>query len=98
MVWIGSRDYSSTSQYLKANNLWQNFMSAALAGTPIQSFTDAGTPTYTNLSETMPTQPQTTTTQTDTTQNGTQTGDNAATETANQATDANNATEQQAQG
>ena len=100
-VWIGSRDYSSTSQYLKANNLWQNFMSAALAGTPIQSFTDAGTPTYTNLSETMPTQnqqPQTNTTQTDATQNGAQTADNTATETTNQTPDANNATEQQAQG
>jgi len=90
-VWIGSRDYSSTSEYLKANNLWQNFMSAALAGTPIQQFTDAGTPTYTNLSETMPTQNQQT-------QTNAQTEGNTATGATDQATQAENSEEQQAQG
>ena len=101
-VWIGSRDYSSTSQYLKANNLWQNFMSAALAGTPIQAFEDAGSPTYTNqygtTTNTQGQQAQTYGYQTDTTQNNAQTGDNTATETTNQGTETENSAEQQAQG
>lgn len=42
-AWIGNRDYSSTSSYLTANSLWHNFMSAALADTPITPF-----PTTTN--------------------------------------------------
>jgi len=37
-AWIGNRDYSSTSSYLTANSLWHNFMSAALAGTPVTPF------------------------------------------------------------
>ena len=37
-AWIGNRDYSSTSAYLTANSLWHNFMSMALADTPITPF------------------------------------------------------------
>ena len=37
-AWIGNRDYSSTSESLTANNLWHNFMSAALQGTQIVQF------------------------------------------------------------
>jgi membrane peptidoglycan carboxypeptidase len=46
-AWIGNRDYSSTSEYLTANSLWHNFMSMALADTPITPFDTTTTPTYT---------------------------------------------------
>ena len=45
-AWIGNRDYSSTSSYLTANSLWHDFMSAALADTPITKFPESGTLTY----------------------------------------------------
>ncbi|MBO4352919.1 MAG: penicillin-binding protein, partial [Eggerthellaceae bacterium] len=92
-VWIGSRDYSSTSQYLKANGLWSSFMSAALAGTEIQYFVDAGTPTYTNLSETMPTTTTTPTTEnSDASENAGGTAQTDTTTTTEQSTE--QATEQ----
>ena len=100
--WIGSRDYSSTSEYLKANSLWCDFMSSALYGTELQSFPVVNDPVYTNLSETM----STTTT---TTQNSeasasaeaadAETTDQSTNQSTDQATDqsANQSTEQ-AQG
>ena len=45
-VWIGNRDYSSTSESLTANSLWHNFMSVALAGTEITEFPTVPAPTY----------------------------------------------------
>ena len=60
-AWIGNRDYSSTSEYLTANSLWQSFMSMALDGTEIIDFPQVESPTYTNLEETYQ---QTTTTET----------------------------------
>ena len=50
-VWIGNRDYSSTSQTLKANDLWRNFMSMALEDTPIESFPTVPEPIYKNKNE-----------------------------------------------
>ncbi len=48
-AWIGNRDYSSTSEYLTANSLWHNFMSMALADTPVTPFnSSSGMPVYTN--------------------------------------------------
>lgn len=47
-VWIGNRDYSSTSENLKANDLWKSFMSDALAGTELKQFPYASDPSYTN--------------------------------------------------
>ena len=37
-VWIGNRDYSSTSESLTANGLWSEFMSLALSDTAITPF------------------------------------------------------------
>ena len=45
-AWIGNRDYSSTSEYLTANNLWHDFMSLALANTPTKPFPVVDEPTY----------------------------------------------------
>ena len=50
-VWIGNRDYSSTSPNLKANDLWSNFMSKALEGTPTEQFPTVKEPKYKNTSE-----------------------------------------------
>ena len=50
-AWIGNRDYSSTSSYLTANSLWQEFMSLALEGTPITAFPAASAPTYSGGSD-----------------------------------------------
>ena len=47
-AWIGNRDYSSTSSYLTANSLWHEFMSNALADTPVTQFPTTATPAYTN--------------------------------------------------
>ena len=53
-VWIGNRDYSSTSESLTANNLWHNFMSSALEGTEITYFPVVASPEYkTSQSEMM---------------------------------------------
>ena len=52
-VWIGNRDYSSTSPSLTANSLWHNFMSAALADVPVKNFEYTDSPTYTNTNEQM---------------------------------------------
>lgn len=45
-AWIGNRDYSSTSESLTANSLWHDFMSLALANTPIKPFPVVDEPTY----------------------------------------------------
>ena len=50
-AWIGNRDYSSTSEYLTANNLWHDFMSRALDGTDIIYFPEVEAPTYNNYNE-----------------------------------------------
>ena len=45
-AWIGNRDYSSTSENLTANSLWHDFMSLALANTPVTPFPVVDQPTY----------------------------------------------------
>ena len=47
-AWIGNRDYSSTSEDLSANELWHNFMSAALEGTELVEFPIVADPVYNN--------------------------------------------------
>ena len=52
-TWIGSRDYSSTSEDLTANALWKSFMSSALEGTEVKDFPSTPDPEYTNKNEEM---------------------------------------------
>ncbi|MBR0403840.1 MAG: penicillin-binding protein [Eggerthellaceae bacterium] len=52
-VWIGNRDYSSTSEDLSANGLWHNFMSAALEGTDYVDFPIVADPIYNNTQFTL---------------------------------------------
>lgn len=47
-AWIGNRDYSSTSSYLTANGLWQDFMSRALEGQKVVKFPETKEPKYNN--------------------------------------------------
>jgi len=44
--WIGNRDYSSTSSWINCNSLWHNFMSMALADTPVTPFPTVEDPPY----------------------------------------------------
>lgn len=50
-AWIGNRDYSSTSAYLTANNLWHDFMSRALEGKPVVQFPKVDDPDYSSQSD-----------------------------------------------
>ena len=45
-VWIGNRDYSSTSEDLSPNTLWRNFMSSALEDSEIVPFPYVEDPIY----------------------------------------------------
>lgn len=47
-AWIGNRDYSSTSEWITANALWQDFMSRALEGEEPEDFPKVKEPTYKN--------------------------------------------------
>ncbi len=47
-AWVGNRDYSSTSAYLTAEPLWNDFMSMACAGHPYESFPTFADPEYGN--------------------------------------------------
>ena len=47
-AWIGNRDYSSTSEWITANALWQDFMSRALEGEETEDFPKVKEPTYKN--------------------------------------------------
>ncbi|AJC12626.1 glycosyl transferase [Berryella intestinalis] len=47
-VWIGNRDYSTTSPSLTASPLWKNFMSKALEGQPVVPFPTVADPPYAN--------------------------------------------------
>lgn len=47
-AWIGNRDYSSTSEWITANALWQDFMSRALEGEETVDFPKVKEPTYKN--------------------------------------------------
>ncbi len=47
-AWIGNRDYSSTSEWITANALWQDFMSRALEGKETEDFPKVKEPTYKN--------------------------------------------------
>ena len=45
-VWLGNRNYEQTDASLTANQLWQDFMSRALAGQEIEEFPDTEDPEY----------------------------------------------------
>ncbi|OUO87124.1 glycosyl transferase [Gordonibacter sp. An230] len=47
-VWLGNRDYEQTDPNLTANQLWQDFMSRALAGSEIEQFPETKDPEYKN--------------------------------------------------
>ena len=47
-VWLGNRNYEQTDASLTANQLWQDFMSRALAGQEIEEFPDTEEPEYKN--------------------------------------------------
>ena len=47
-TWIGDRFGAITSENLSCNQMFKDFMDAALASTPNSSFPDHGTPTYDN--------------------------------------------------